>query len=134
MSPDTCEGCGREVSVAGGIANVWSFGGRKTSAMTLELADGTEHYLCFDCVDELDDDPTEADVAALPERPRDEPVGSGTDGDQTPGSALGLWVVLGAVVGTAFGASASGPIEPYLTTGAAIGIGIALLIGKLRDR
>jgi len=35
--------------------------------MTLEFADGTEHFLCFDCIEELPDDPSEADVAALEE-------------------------------------------------------------------
>jgi hypothetical protein len=36
----------------------------------LELADGTEHFLCHDCIDDLPDDRevTAADVEALPRR------------------------------------------------------------------
>lgn len=132
MSPDTCDGCDRRVSVAGGIANVWSFGDRRTSAMTLELADGSEHYLCFDCVDELEDDPTRTDVAALPAEPRDGPVESGAS--ERDGPALGLWILVGGAVGAALGLSAAGPVEPWLTTGAALGIGIALALDRLQGR
>jgi hypothetical protein len=68
MATDTCDGCGRDVSIAGGIANLWSFGGDQTGGMTLELADDTEHFLCFDCIDGLPDDPTAGDVEGLAER------------------------------------------------------------------
>lgn len=38
--------------------------------MTLELADGSEFFLCFDCIENLPDDtePTESDVESLRER------------------------------------------------------------------
>lgn len=62
-----CDGCGDEVSVAGGIANFWTMDHTETSGIVLELEDGTEHFLCFDCVDELPDHPDAADVAALGE-------------------------------------------------------------------
>lgn len=65
MGRARCDGCGKGVSLAGGIANLWTFQPGTTGGITLELADGTEHFLCFDCVDELPDDPTAADVAAL---------------------------------------------------------------------
>lgn len=65
---DTCEGCGREVSIAGGIANFWTWDATQTDGMYLEFdADGSEHFLCFDCIDNLPDDPTASDVAALDE-------------------------------------------------------------------
>jgi hypothetical protein len=69
MSTDPCDGCGREVTIAGGIANLWSFDNETTGGVTLELADGTEHFLCFDCIERLPDDRdvTAADVAALSE-------------------------------------------------------------------
>lgn len=65
MAQSPCDGCGRRVSIAGGIANLWSFDGDQTGGLTLELADGTDHFLCFSCVDRLPDDPTAADIRAL---------------------------------------------------------------------
>lgn len=62
---DPCDGCGREVQVAGGVANLWDTRPRETGGLTLELADGSEFFLCFDCIDRLPDDPTAADVEAL---------------------------------------------------------------------
>ncbi|ELY90681.1 hypothetical protein C483_11491 [Natrialba hulunbeirensis JCM 10989] len=82
MATDVCDGCGRAVSVAGGIANLWTFGendGSDGSAITLELADGTEHLLCYPCLEVIPDDPTAEDVARLeqvdPETSRLAPVG-----------------------------------------------------------
>ncbi len=68
-----CDACGREVPVAGGIADIWSFTGTETGGLTLELADGSEHFLCFSCIERLPDDQelTAEDVAGL-SRERDE--------------------------------------------------------------
>lgn len=70
MATERCDGCGRSVKIAGGVANLWTFGGDRTEGLTLELADGTEHFLCFECIEELPDDrePTAADVAGLETR------------------------------------------------------------------
>ena len=67
MATETCDGCGRDVSIAGGIANIWTLEKDTTDGITLELADGTEHFLCYDCIERLPDDRdvTAADVAAL---------------------------------------------------------------------
>lgn len=65
MSTDPCDGCGREVPIAGGIANLWTLEADSTGGMTLELADGSEHFLCFACIEQLPDEPTAADVEAL---------------------------------------------------------------------
>jgi len=66
MASQSCDGCGEEVSIAGGIANIWTQESRPTEGMVLELADDTEHFLCYDCSDRLpDDEVTAADVAAL---------------------------------------------------------------------
>jgi hypothetical protein len=70
-----CDACGRDVPVAGGIANFWTLDHTETGGLTLELADGTEHFLCFSCIEDLPDDPTEADVATL----RSEKPGPGPD-------------------------------------------------------
>jgi len=69
MASRSCDGCGAEVSIAGGIANIWTQGSRPTEGIVLELGDGTEHFLCYDCIDRLPDDRevTAADVAALDE-------------------------------------------------------------------
>jgi hypothetical protein len=65
MATERCNGCGRDVSIAGGIANLWSFESDSTGGLTLELADGSEHFLCFACIEDLPDNPSAEDVAAL---------------------------------------------------------------------
>ena len=67
---DPCDACGREVPVAGGIANIWTRKSVETEGLALELADGSEHFLCFACIEELPDDrePTAEDVATLQTR------------------------------------------------------------------
>jgi hypothetical protein len=65
MGGNRCDGCGREVPVAGGITNFWTLEHRQTGGLTLELDDGSEYFLCFACIDRLPDEPTGADVAAL---------------------------------------------------------------------
>lgn len=66
VASDTCEGCGEQVSIAGGIANLWTLENDSTGGITLEFdSDGSEHFLCFDCVDRLPDDPRAEDVAEL---------------------------------------------------------------------
>ncbi|MFC4436203.1 MULTISPECIES: DUF7561 family protein [Natrialbaceae] len=68
MARDSCNGCGRPVTVAGGIANLWAFGedaGSGGSAMLLEFEDGSDHLLCYPCIAALPDEPTAADVARL---------------------------------------------------------------------
>lgn len=65
MTREPCDGCGKPVPIGGGIANIWTTEGQQTGGLTLELADGSEHFLCFDCIERLPDDPTAADVAGL---------------------------------------------------------------------
>lgn len=66
MALDSCDGCGRPVRVAGGIANLWTFGdGGEGTAMTLELTDGTEHLLCYPCIEAVPDEPTAAEIDRL---------------------------------------------------------------------
>ncbi|MFB6101806.1 MAG: hypothetical protein ABEJ73_04505 [Haloplanus sp.] len=69
MSSDPCDGCGTAVPVAGGAGDFWTFDAETTGGVTLELADGTEHFLCFECIERLPDDHevTADDVAALSE-------------------------------------------------------------------
>ncbi|CCQ34465.1 hypothetical protein HLRTI_002126 [Halorhabdus tiamatea SARL4B] len=70
MTTDPCDGCGREVRIAGGIGDMWGADHSATGGMTLELADGTEHFLCSDCIEALPDhrEVEAADVAALETR------------------------------------------------------------------
>ncbi|MBX0322720.1 hypothetical protein EGH21_06720 [Halomicroarcula sp. F13] len=69
MASQPCDGCGESVSIGGGIANIWTQESRPTEGIVLELGDGTEHFLCYDCIDRLPDDAevTAEDVAALSE-------------------------------------------------------------------
>jgi hypothetical protein len=65
MSKESCDACGDAVPIGGGISGLWSSDPQGTGGMTLELRDGTEHFLCFDCIERLPDDPTEADVLEI---------------------------------------------------------------------
>ena len=62
---ERCDGCGTEIRVAGGIANFWTMDHTETSGMYLELADGGEYLLCFECIESLPEDATTEDVTAL---------------------------------------------------------------------
>ena len=65
MSGQSCDGCGDRVRVAGGIANLWTLEPGPSGGLTLELDDGSEHFLCFPCLEALPEDATADDVAAL---------------------------------------------------------------------
>lgn len=67
MSKKPCDGCHEPVNIGGGIANIWTLETKQTEGMTLELADGSEHFLCYDCMDALpnDRDVTAEDIDAL---------------------------------------------------------------------
>ena len=67
MTSDTCDGCQRRVSVAGGMENLWTFGDRDGSAgtaMTLEFEEG-EYLLCYPCLEALPEEATADDVSRL---------------------------------------------------------------------
>ena len=68
MATEPCDGCGRAVQIAGGVANLWTFGGDRGEGLTLEFEDGSEHFLCYDCIERLPEHPRAADVAAIDER------------------------------------------------------------------
>ena len=68
MTTEPCDGCGRAVQIAGGIANLWSFGGDRTEGLALEFDDGSEHLLCYDCIEALPENPQATDVTAIGER------------------------------------------------------------------
>ena len=66
MATRTCDGCGERVSVGGGAETLWTTGSAP-GGVALTLADDTDHFLCFGCVERLPEsrDATAADVAAL---------------------------------------------------------------------
>ncbi|MFT4921743.1 MAG: hypothetical protein ACI8XM_000949 [Haloarculaceae archaeon] len=68
MARQPCDGCGKQVTIAGGIANLWTLEKDTTGGIELELADGSEHFLCFECIEQLPDDRevTADDVDQLP--------------------------------------------------------------------
>lgn len=65
MASDPCDACGEDVRIGGGISGLWSSDPQGTGGMTLELADGSEHFLCFDCIDRLPETPDRSDVESL---------------------------------------------------------------------
>jgi hypothetical protein len=81
-----CDGCGARVEDGGGVDDLWSFGDAGEGAVLLELADGSDHRLCFDCVERLPDDRpvTAEDVAALEDAPAGtDDAPAGTDDDES---------------------------------------------------
>jgi hypothetical protein len=62
MASQECDGSGADVHIAGGIAELWSTKHEGTGGIELELVDGTQHFLCFACIEGLPDD--EGDVTA----------------------------------------------------------------------
>lgn len=88
VATQDCDGCGRSVRIAGGVDDLWTFDAETSKGLTLELTDGSEHFLCFDCVAELPDDrdPTAEDVAELAEQ-RNGPDADADDGDADAGDA-----------------------------------------------
>jgi len=79
MSKTSCDGCGRTVTISGGIANLWSWhdAGTVGTGITLELEDGSSHLLCYPCLEAIPDYPTAEDVERL-ERVDDETSRIGT--------------------------------------------------------
>ena len=81
-----CDGCGARVEDGGGVDDLWSFGDAGEGAVLLELADGSDHRLCFDCVERLPDDRpvTAEDVAALEDAlAGTDDAPAGTDDDES---------------------------------------------------
>lgn len=65
MAVKPCDGCGREVRIAGGIADFWTFEPGPSGGLTLELEDDSAHFLCFSCLEALPEGATAADIADL---------------------------------------------------------------------
>ena len=83
MGSQRCDGCGSRVRIAGGIGDFWTFSGESSGGIDLELADGTDHFLCFDCIERLPDDRdvVAADVAALADPVSEDGEGTGENAD-----------------------------------------------------
>lgn len=56
MTTEPCDGCGKAVKIGGSFANVWDMNQESTGGLSLELVDGSEFFLCYDCIDQLPDD------------------------------------------------------------------------------
>lgn len=56
MAREPCDGCGSPVTIGGSFANLWDFQQESTGGLELELVDGSEFFLCYDCIDRLPDD------------------------------------------------------------------------------
>ncbi|WP_245626089.1 DUF7561 family protein [Haloparvum sedimenti] len=95
MASEPCEVCGTKVRIAGGIGDLWNFAFESTQGMTLELADGSEFFLCFDCVERLpgDREPRSEDVETLQKLAAEDALpgpdadsAADTDSDSTAGA------------------------------------------------
>ncbi|MFC7167258.1 DUF7561 family protein [Halospeciosus flavus] len=70
MAKRTCDACGKRVHVSGGVGDFWDFGSLEkeaTGGLVLELEDGSEFFLCYDCIEDLPENPTREDVEAVAE-------------------------------------------------------------------
>lgn len=65
MATEPCDGCGDDVTIAGGISGMWNRQQESSGGLTLEFEDGSEHFLCFSCIERLPEYPSESDVDAL---------------------------------------------------------------------
>lgn len=65
MASDACDACGADVPIGGGIAGLWSTDHESTGGLTLAFDDGSEFFLCFDCLAALPDDPDRDDLDEL---------------------------------------------------------------------
>ena len=65
MASDDCDACGDDVPIGGGISGFWSSNPESTGGMTLAFDDGSEYFLCVECLSTLPDDPDEDDVRDL---------------------------------------------------------------------
>lgn len=68
MGSERCDACKRSVSIGGGIAGIWNVDPTPTDGMTISFDEGDEYFLCFDCLEDLPEDATRADVVALIDR------------------------------------------------------------------
>lgn len=124
MSKQSCDGCSRRVYIGGGRGNLWRFDTASPEGITLELSDGSEHFLCFECVESLPEEPTADEVAALPERQNSTEV--------APPVVSGLGVLIGIVGAVLFGV-VGGLLLADTTTGIMVGGAIGVFLGLLVD-
>jgi hypothetical protein len=65
MASEPCDACGDDVPIGGGISGFWSSNPESTGGMTLAFDDGSEYFLCFECLSTLPEEPDEDDVREL---------------------------------------------------------------------
>lgn len=131
MASESCDGCGRDVSVGAGLETLWTFEGARTDGVTVEFEDGTEHFLCFECTGALPEEPTAEDVAAIePVEPEPEPSDAVDDdgGVRYVFGGLALGAVLGIALGIAFEDTGF-----WLSLGLALGFAAGLLVGRITE-
>lgn len=135
MTTEPCEGCGQAVHIAGGVANLWDREAGHGGGMTLELDDGSERFLCFDCLDALPESTTIADIEALDsDRESEDPdqPGANREVDESDVSAaIPTGLTLGAIAGAVIG-FLTGDVQSVAWVGAAIGVLVGLSWPTLR--
>lgn len=125
MSKRRCAGCQRRVHVGGNRGNFWRFDAANPQGITLELRDESEHFLCFDCVEALPEEPAATDVASLPDR---KPARS-----QHPPPMVGRTGLIVGTVGVVVCATVGAVLLSDTTTGFMLGGAIGAAAGLLVD-
>lgn len=127
MTTEPCEACGQSVHIAGGVANLWELDAGHGGGMTLELEDGTERFLCFECVEALPEETTRADIDSLDRTAGSdaEPTEAYTVDESGVSAAIPAGLTVGAVVGAAVG-FVLGDVESAAWLGATVGVLVGL--------
>jgi len=142
VTTESCEACDRDVRIAGGVANLWTFESDRSGGMTLELEDGSEWFLCFECIEALPESATSADVTSLdsPTDRDDHQTGNNESeqhanshgDDPSVSAAFPTGLTVGAIVGVVLGAIA-GEAELGAWSGAGVGALVGLVWPTLRE-
>jgi hypothetical protein len=105
--------------------------------MTLELDDGSERFLCFECLETLPDSATRADLDALESRRDSETAEAESPSPEIDESDVSAAIPTGLTVGAILGAGIGvvvGDVQSIAWVGAAVGVLVGLSWPTIRGR
>lgn len=124
MAQRRCAGCERLVAIGGGEPNVWKFQGPTAGGLTIELADDEEVFCCLECLEDLPEEPTQADIEAI--EPIEQEIADDDAGVDFVWGGILAGAVLGAILGYTYEDTGF-----WLTFGLAVGLAGGLIVGRI---